>query len=182
VAADAVLAGAGTVGRDVFFTVTHPEMVALRRDLGLPRHPIQMVLSKEGHLDLSARLFTMADVRVVILGGSKCCEVLTPRLRDRPWITLMPIGDSLAGAFATLRRDHGIGRISAVGGRHAATALVNAGIVQDIYLTTSPIIAGDPDTPWYAGGRPPELRTIVRKREVTPGLPISFGHFAITKS
>ena len=40
VAADAVLAGAGTVHPTAFFSVWHPELVALRESLGLPRHPV----------------------------------------------------------------------------------------------------------------------------------------------
>src|SRR5262249_42484033 len=38
VAADAVLAGAATVRGRTFFSVWHPELVALRHALGLPRH------------------------------------------------------------------------------------------------------------------------------------------------
>ena len=51
VAADGVLAGASSVGHSVFFTVHHPEMVALRQELGFPRHPAQMVMSNDGHFD-----------------------------------------------------------------------------------------------------------------------------------
>ena len=40
VAADAVLAGAGSVHTQTFFSVWHPEMVSLRGSLGLPRHPL----------------------------------------------------------------------------------------------------------------------------------------------
>ena len=75
--------------------------------------------------------------------------------------------------------DHGIGRISAVGGRTTATSLVDAGLVQDLYLTTSPIEGGEPDTPWYVGTRPAQLDPIVKKRE-DAAAPILFDHLAIT--
>jgi riboflavin biosynthesis pyrimidine reductase len=179
VAADAVLAGASTVGPKVFFTIHRPELVALRHELGLPRHPVQMVLSNEGHLDLSARLFSAPDVRVLILAGAGCRRVIAPQLIDRPWITLIPIDGSLERAFEIARRDHGIRRISAVGGRVTATHLVDAGLVQDIYLTTSSIDAGEPDTPWYVGKDRPRLNTVVRKREVTVRSPLLFEHLAI---
>jgi 5-amino-6-(5-phosphoribosylamino)uracil reductase len=182
VAADAVLAGASSVGHNVFFTVTHPELVALRQELGLPRHPTQMVLSNEGNLDLSARLFSNPEVKVLLLAGAACERAIAPRLRDRPWITLIPIGESLPRAFEIVRRDHGIGRISAVGGRVTATSLVDAGLVQDIYLTTSGIDAGESDTPWYVGKRALRLETIVRKREVTVTSPLLFEHLAIRPS
>ena len=42
VAADAVLAGARTVGPRTFFSVWHPALVDLRGQLGKPRHPAQL--------------------------------------------------------------------------------------------------------------------------------------------
>jgi riboflavin biosynthesis pyrimidine reductase len=180
VAADAVLAGASSVGRNAFFTIHQPELVALRLELGLPRHPTQMVISNAGHIDLSSRLFSMPDVPVIVLAGPACERTIAPRIGDRSWITVIPIGDSLTEMFAGLRRDHHIGRISAIGGRVAATSLVDAGLVQDLYLTTSAIDAGDPDTPWYVGERCPRLETIVKKREVTQSSPLLFEHLAIT--
>lgn len=182
VAADAVLAGASTVGPATFFTISHPELIALRRALGLPQHPAQIVMSKDGHIDLSWRLFNVPDVPVYILGGAGCVSKLASRLHDRPWITLLPIGDSLADAFARLRRDHGIGRLSAVGGRHAATALIDAGLVQDIYLTTSALRAGQLGTPWYIGSRRLQPRTIVSKREDAAPDPIIVEHLALGTS
>ncbi len=116
-AADAVLAGASSVGRNAFFTIHQPELVALRLELGFPRHPTQMVMSNAGHLDLSSRLFSMPDVPVIVLAGPECERTIAPQVRDRSWVTVVPIGDSLRDAFAVLRRDHHIGRISAIGGR-----------------------------------------------------------------
>ena len=179
VAADGVLAGAGTVGRSVFLTVKHPQFVALRRDLGLPRHPAQIVLSEEGRVDFSSRVFSTPDVPVFLLAGDRCMRRCSMEAQRRPWITMVPTNGDLAATLTALRRDHGIKRISAVGGRNAATSLVDAGLVQDIYLTTSAIEAGEPNTPWYVGGMPPAVSLIVRKREDTSEQPILFEHFAL---
>lgn len=178
VAADGVLAGASSAGHNVFFTINHPELVALRAQLGLPRHLAQMVLSKDGNVDLSARLFTNPDVPVFVLAGPRCIGRVCEEVARRPWITMIPTDDDLRTTFARLRRDHGIGRISAIGGRKAATSLVDAGLVQDIYLTTTAIEGGEPKTPWYVGKRPPKLETIVRKRETGVESPIVFEHLA----
>jgi riboflavin biosynthesis pyrimidine reductase len=179
VAADGVLAGASSVGEAVFFTIDQPELVALRQQLGFPRHPAQMVMSEHGHFDPGARIFTTPGVPVFLLAGERCIDKVGAEMARRPWITVVPLGDDLHAAFARLRREHGIGRISAIGGRVTATSLVDAGLVQDIYLTTSAIDGGEPDTPWYVGQRPPRLEVIVRKRENTADLPIVFEHFAI---
>ena len=154
VAADGVLAGASSVGHSVFFTINHRELVALRLELGFPRHPAQMVMSKDGNVDLEARVFTTPDVPVFLLAAINA-PGRWGEIARRPWITLIAINDDLPAAFARLRSTHGIGRISAVGGRVTATSLVDAGLVQDIYLTTSPIDGGEPNTPWYVGKRPP---------------------------
>lgn len=181
VAADGVLAGAGTIGRSVFFTVKHPQIVALRRELHLPRHPAQIVLSERGHIDFTSRLFSTPDVPVYILAGDDCVHRCAMEVQRRPWITVVPLDGDLPGALQRLRSEHGINRISAVGGRVTATALVDAGVVQDLYLTTSAIDGGEPNTPWYVGATTPALKVIVRKREDTVEQPILFEHLAIVR-
>jgi riboflavin biosynthesis pyrimidine reductase len=179
VAADGVMAGASTVGRSVFFTITHPELIALRRELGLPRHLAQIVVSERGNIDLSSRVFSTPDVPVFLLAGEECVEKTAANLQSRKWITVIPIAGDLPGAMLRLRRDHGMARISAVGGPTLATSLVDAGSVQDLYLTTSAIDGGEPGTPWYTGPVIPKLRLIVSKREDVAEAPIRVEHLAI---
>lgn len=181
VAANGVLAGASTVGHSVLFTVTLPQIVALRHDLGLPSHPAQIVLSEEGRIDFASRVFSTPDVPVFLLAGDACVRRCSKEVRRRPWITMVPTNGDLVAALTMLRSDHGIDRISAVGGRSAATSLVDAGLVQDIYLTTSAIEAGEPNTPWYAGPTLPRLDLIVRKKEDALEQPIGFEHFALVR-
>lgn len=181
VAADGVMAGAATVGKSVWFTVTHPELMTLRRDLGLPQHPAQIVMSDEGNLDLAARLYSQPHVPVFLLAGPRAVEKHGRDVAERPWITMIPTNGDLTAALTTLRQQHGMARISCVGGRTVATTLVDAGLVQDIYLTTSAIDAGEPDTPWYTGASHPHLSPIVRKRE-TSDHPITVEHFAVQRS
>jgi diaminohydroxyphosphoribosylaminopyrimidine deaminase/5-amino-6-(5-phosphoribosylamino)uracil reductase len=181
VAADGVMAGAATIGTSVFFGIIHPELVKLRHELGLPRHPAQIVVSDRGNIDLSARVFSTPDVPVFLLAGEECIEKTAADLRARRWITMIPIDGDLPAAVLRLRRDHGLSRISAVGGRTLATSLVDAGLVQDIYLTTSAIDAGEPNTPWYVGETPPQRRLVVSKKEDTTEAPILFEHLALDR-
>jgi len=180
VAADGVLAGAATVGKKVFFSVWHPEIVALRRELGLPRHPAQVVVSRRGRLNVEqSLLFNVPEVPVFLIiapDGLRNCE---QAVTERPWITVVPLADDdLADAFGRLRRDHGLTRLSVVGGRTVATSLIDAGLIQDLCLTTSALSAGQPNTPFYAGHRSPTLKVIVRKQGTTP-TPITFEHYAV---
>ena len=181
VAAEGILAGASTVGKSTFFTVKHPQMVTLRRELGLPRHPAQIVLSERGHFDWSSRMLSVPDAAVFILAGGECLHRCSMEVQRRPWITLIPIDGDLRAAVISLRDEHGLTRISAVGGRATATALVDAGLVQDLHLTTSAFHGGEPNTPWYAGTKRPAMQIIVRKREETIDHPILFEHIALSR-
>jgi len=183
-AADAVLAGATTAsGKSVFFSVWHPEIVQLRQSLGLPRHPAQVVLSQDGRFDPDAMLlFNVPDVRVFVIAGEQCRERCRRNCASRPWVTVLSLKPrGLPAALMSLRRDHGIHRISAVGGRGAATSLIDAGLVQDLCLTTAPRDGGEPDTPFYTGVRPPAFELVVRKREMDTTEPILFEHLRLTR-
>jgi riboflavin biosynthesis pyrimidine reductase len=182
VVADAVAAGAATVGRKVFFSIWHPEIVTLRLALGLPRHPAQVVVSGQGRVNIeTSLLFNVPEVPVFLLIGPEGLRRVEPALRERPWITVVSLADGgLPQAFRRLRVEHGLKRISVVGGRTVATALMDAGLIQDLCLTTSAIDGGRPNTPFYSGERPPRLELIVRKRGT--GEPaITFEHLAVAR-
>jgi 5-amino-6-(5-phosphoribosylamino)uracil reductase len=179
VAADAVIAGAGTLHADAFFTVWHPELVALRERLGLPRHPAQVILSAEGSVAPDALLlFNVPSVPVFVLASPRGRERLAPSLAARPWATVLAAA-SLHEQFAALAA-RGIRRACCVGGRHAATALVDAGLVQDVYLTTTSVSGGEPGTPWYIGAHLPPAATILAKAWDGEQGPVQFEHLQLT--
>jgi riboflavin biosynthesis pyrimidine reductase len=183
VAADAVMAGAATAGgEDVFFSVWHPQLVALRAELGLPRHPAQVVATGTGCIDIEqSRVFNVPDVPVYLLATPRACDRLGAGLRERPWVRVVPIaGDDLRAPLEALRQEFDVMRISAVGGRTVASALLDAGLIQDICLTTTERSAGEPDTPFYTGKRALALTPIVTKRATDPAAPFVFEHVAVT--
>jgi 5-amino-6-(5-phosphoribosylamino)uracil reductase len=181
-AADGVLSGATTaMGPDVFFSVWHPELVALRRELGLPRHPAQIVVTGRACFDPEKTLiFNVPEARVFVLGSEIACAALAETALRRSWVTIVPLApEGLRGALRRLRREHGIDRISCIGGRTTATSLLDNGLVQDICLTTSPKPGGEPDTPWYAGTRAPLLDPIVAKRGSGADRGVLFEHLRV---
>ena len=180
VAADAVLAGAGSLHPNALFSVWHPQLVALRAALGLPRHPAQIVVSRRGTLDLTALLFNVPEVPVILLAGDECIACHGSALRLRPWIRHIRLGgDELHMALEELRLDNGIRRISAIGGRYTATRLVDQKLAQDIYLTTTADNGGTPGTPWYSGTRSPQLTVITEKEWDERGSRVLFQHLLI---
>lgn len=149
VAADAVMAGAQTIrGGRVVLSVWHPELVRLRASLDLPRHPIQIVATLRGLPFEESLLFNVPELRVVLLTIPSWVALMHEPLAARPWITpvIMETPDDLAGAFEQLRA-LGIQRISCVGGRTVAAHLLDAGLIDDVYLTTAAKAGGQPNTP-----------------------------------
>ncbi|MDP3720530.1 MAG: dihydrofolate reductase family protein [Acidobacteriota bacterium] len=181
--ADAIITGASTIrGAQMIMAIWHPELVALRSTLGLDRYPAQVVATRSGDLDIeSALLFNVPELRVFILTNDTGAEELAPHTRPRPWIRVVSGGrasDVIAG-LKTLRADHGITRASCIGGRTLTTQLIDAGVVQDLYLTTSPKAGGEPNTPFYTGARPLNTALVVSKagRDVETG--VRFEHFRL---
>jgi 5-amino-6-(5-phosphoribosylamino)uracil reductase len=163
-AADGVLAGAETIrGGDLVFSVWHPEIVRLRESLGLPRHPTQIVATLRGLSFDDTLLYNVPEIRVVVLTVAGYAREMERDLAARPWITplVMQDGNDLPAAFEELRK-LGLARISVVGGRTIARALVAADLIQDLYLTTSPKPGGEPNTPLFE--KPIESDLIVLKR------------------
>jgi hypothetical protein len=69
--------------------------------------------------------------------------------------------------------------VSAIGGRTAATALLDAGLIQDLYLTTGAASGGHPGTPFYVGDNLPRLELVQRKEGTGAGAGVTFEHFIV---
>jgi riboflavin biosynthesis pyrimidine reductase len=182
VAADGVMAGGTTAhGSGTFFSIWHPRLVALRSALGLPRHPAQVVVTGRGCIDVvRTLLFNVPDVPVYIIASPGACERLESAVSCRSAIELIPMrGNDLGTPLTYLRQKRGVNRISCIGGRATATALLDGGYVQDLCLTTTARDAGEPATPYYVGRKTPALELMVRKRADDSEYPITFEQFAV---
>ena len=175
-AADGVLAGAETIrGGDLVFSVWHPEIVRLRESLGLPRHPTQIVATLRGLSFDETLLYNVPEIRVIVLTVPGYAREMERELAARPWITPLVMHDAndLHAAFEALRK-LGQSRISVVGGRTIARALVAADLIQDLYLTTSPKRGGEPNTPLFE--KPIQSELIVQKHGTGPETGVVFEH------
>jgi riboflavin biosynthesis pyrimidine reductase len=99
----------------------------------------------------------------------------------RPWIRLVTMEqpDQLIEAFRTLR-GLGIGLVSCVGGRRLAGELLDCGLIDDAYLTTSPKPGGVPGTP--LDPRVFDGSLVVRKRGTGEESAVVFEHFHLRNS
>jgi riboflavin biosynthesis pyrimidine reductase len=179
VAADGVLAGAETIrGSGVVFSVWHPELVGLRAAMGLPRHPIQIVATIGGLKFDDTLLLNVPELRVIVISTGVWVDLMKDELARRPWIRTIAMGapGDLPSAFRMLRL-MGVARLSAIGGRTIARAMIDAGLIRDLYLTTSARPGGEPDTPLSPA--PLDGALVVRKQGTGPEEGVTFEHLVI---
>jgi riboflavin biosynthesis pyrimidine reductase len=179
VAADGVLSGAATIrGSELVLSIWRPELVALRASFGLPRHPTQIVATRHGLRLDEGLMFNEPALAVVVITTPHGAAAMRSGLAARPWIAPIVMKDEhdLAGAFRELRQ-RGVRRVSCIGGRTIAGQLIDAGLIQDLYLTTSARSAGEPNTPFYS--KPLAGETVVRKRGTGADKGVQFEHIVI---
>lgn len=162
--ADAVLVGAGTLRHEKYGPVRMTDEVRdWRRAQGLADHPTLVVVSESLHLDPGNAVFAEAPVRPVVLTHSGAPD--ENRTRLSPVADVVAVGKDetdLAAGLAELHR-RGLGQILCEGGPRLFGSLLAAGLVDELCLTMSPllagpgpgrIVAGDPVSP------PTELRLV----------------------
>ena len=136
--ADAVLGGIGvpSTGNQIC-SVWHPELVKLRAERGLPRHPVQVLVTNSGDVPCDrCLLFHEPSLPVIVVTRSSLVATARARLRECPWVEVIGAGEPLdLRAALTQLRDRGMAVVSAVGGRRIATSLLDAGLVTDLYVT-----------------------------------------------
>ena len=99
-------------------------------------------------------------------------------MATRPWIAVIDGGQPLSMRRALLElKARGIETVSAIGGRATARALLREGVVHDVYLTTSPKNAGEPNTPLIEA--PFNAPAVVVKEGTGPEEGVRFVHYAL---
>jgi len=178
--ADAVLAGATTARDDnLVLSVWHPELVKLRLELGRARHPAQVVVSSRSALHIeSALMFQEPELPVFLITTSDAAPSLRLQVATRPWIQVIDAGQPLSMRTALRElKARGIETVSSIGGRTTARAMLREGVVSDLYLTTSPKSAGQPNTPLLDG--PLDAPAVVVKKGTGPEEGVRFVHYAL---
>jgi riboflavin-specific deaminase-like protein len=138
---DAVMVGAGTLrieryGRLVRDAARREQ----RRQAGLQPEPLAIVVS--GSLDLPADLPLLRDPdsRVVIVTAS--VESIEGVKADVRYLRHPAGGVDLPAALERLRDENGVRSILCEGGPHLNASLLASGLIDELFLTTFPRIAG----------------------------------------
>lgn len=135
---DAVMVGAGTARIERYGRMAKSKELRDKREReGLARDPLAVVVS--GRLDLPADLplFHEPEQKVVIATTS---DAVLPGLGDQ--VEYARVGDDLPLLMAYLADRHGIRSVLCEGGPTLNSFLVAAGLVDELFLTLNPKLAG----------------------------------------
>jgi riboflavin biosynthesis pyrimidine reductase len=149
--ADAVLIGSGTLRAEGYDTLVRvPERRARRAAAGQAETPVAVLLSRSLDLPWDAGLFAAADQPILVYSGPGEAE---PPPVAAP-VELVRLPDPAPAAVLADLRARGIAALLCEGGPTLNRALLEAGVVDELFLTLAPLLTGDEDEPAIvAGGR-----------------------------
>lgn len=138
---DALMIGAGTMRSERYGRVVSDPAARERRErLGLPGDPLMVLVS--GRLDLpwDAPLFTDGGGRVLIFTAAR--EAEAPRTATAVDVVRHEGGVDLGAAMRHLREECGVRALLCEGGPRLHGELEAGGLVDDLFLTIAPKLAG----------------------------------------
>jgi riboflavin-specific deaminase-like protein len=142
-AVDAVMVGAGTVRAERYGRIIREEpRRRRRRERGLSEEPLACIVS--GRLSLASDIPLLADpaARVVIVTSSEASLPQSAAHVDYVRARTDGLLD-LPAALAELRERFGVRTLLCEGGPHLNSQLLAAGLVDELFLSLSPTLAGD---------------------------------------
>jgi riboflavin biosynthesis pyrimidine reductase len=140
---DAVLVGAGTVRAERYGRLIRDETARLaRREHGLAQEPLACIPSQSLSFGPDVPLLADPSARVVLM--TPCSGVLAPVPAQVRYIRAERNGHlDLAAGLGELHRSFGVAMLLCEGGPHLAADLFAAGLVDELFLSLSPKLAGE---------------------------------------
>jgi riboflavin biosynthesis pyrimidine reductase len=146
--ADAVLIGSGTLRAEGYARlVANPERVARREAAGRAPTPVAVLISRGLDLPWDAGLFAAADQPVLVYTGS---DAEPPDVAAPLELVRLP-APTPAAALRDLRA-RGVRALLCEGGPRLNRALLTAGVVDELFLTVSPLLTGNAGAPRIVEG------------------------------
>jgi len=152
-AADAILAGRGTVETDnMSMGLSAKDLREARKAKGLPPAPIRVMVSNSGRVDLEGKVFSYSESPLVVFSTSRMPERLRSRVARKADLFIFP-GKTvdLSAALQILREDFGVKRLVCEGGGRLLRALAERDLVDGIRLTVAPKVFGGYSAPTITG-------------------------------
>ena len=147
---DAVLAGTGTLAIERYGPpIRDPKLAQIRIGEGRAPQPLAVVLSRTGAVPFDIPLFADPGVHVVLYAPA---ATVVPACAARvTHHTLQTADAGLDSVMDSLRRDHGVRSLLCEGGPVLFGSLLARGLVDELFLTVSPMLVGGGELPVTAG-------------------------------
>jgi 5-amino-6-(5-phosphoribosylamino)uracil reductase len=158
--ADAVMVGAGTIRTERYGRIAkRPERREQRVADGLEPDPLAVIVSARLRLPVDLPLLQDADSTVAILTASD--DELPEPTPARVEYLRGPAGVELElrPLLERLRREHGVRSILCEGGPSLNESLIREGLVDELFLSIAPKLAGGPPLTVLTGAPLPEPLT-----------------------
>jgi len=138
---DAVMIGAGTMRAERYGRIiTDPQVRAHRERIGLPHDPLAVILSESLDLPWDAKLFTEGAGRIQVFTRQEPDP--RPPAATSLRIDAMPGGVEVAEVLRRLRQEHSVRAVLCEGGPHLLGQLLDADLVDELFLTVTPLATG----------------------------------------
>lgn len=160
---DALLIGTRTLRIERYGrAVRRPELRAARTAIGLEPEPLLAFVARSGALPLDAPLFAEPEARVVaFVPDGTAAPVCAAQVE---LVALDPAELTLTNALRRLRAAHGVRSVLCEGGPTLMGALLHERLVDELFLTLAPQLAGGGAGPTLSEGSPlpqPEALTLI---------------------
>ena len=147
-------AGTVTVGLEGYGRILGKEERRQRRIArGLPAEPLACLITRSGEVPTATRLFAEPEARIVVFSPT---EVDLSGCAAQVEVVRLDPGElTLTTALRRLRSDYGIRALLCEGGPTLFGALLQEGLVDELFLTVAPKLTGGGRGPTISSG--PEL-------------------------
>jgi 5-amino-6-(5-phosphoribosylamino)uracil reductase len=157
---DALLVGTRTLQIEGYgLPVKRPELQAVRTALGLAPQPLMAIVSRSGELPSEIPLFEAPEARIVVFTTA---EATVPACAAQvELVRVDPAELTLTTVLRRLRAEHDVRSVLCEGGPTLMSALLGEGLVDELFLTLAPQLAGGGAAPTLAdGGALPEATAL----------------------
>jgi riboflavin-specific deaminase-like protein len=151
--ADAVLVGHSTLKKDnVRLGLPKGELRDERVARGQAPSPLRVIVSNEGQIDSSLKIFSSDVAPIVIFSTTRMPRAFQKELREKATLYLSetPAVD-LAWMLQQLRRDYKVKTVACEGGAALFRSMLDLGLVDQLNLTIAPYLFGGADAPTLTG-------------------------------
>lgn len=143
---DAVLAGTRTLGIEGYGRIVRePDLRAAREREGLAADPLACVISRSGAIPWDIPLFAAAEQTVAVYTAAGAAPIPAGVAATVHLVRLADEELEPGRVLARLRTDHGVRSVLCEGGPSLLASLLADGVLDELFLSLSPKLAGGLD-------------------------------------